>query len=132
MTLVVDASMVASALTDAGREGAWARTLLASDELLAPHLMPVEVSNILRRATLAGAISADVAALSLADLLQLPTVLFPYEPFATRTWELRATVTAYDAWYVAIAESLGAGMATLDLRLTRAPGPRCAFVTPST
>jgi predicted nucleic acid-binding protein len=124
--------MVAAALTDAGREGVWARALLTSDELVAPHLMPAEAANILRRATLAGTISADVAALALADLLQLPTVLFPYEPFAARTWELRATVTAYDAWYVALAEALEADLATLDLRLARAPGPRCAFATPST
>jgi len=130
VTLVIDASMVAAALTDAGDEGIWARALLTSDELAAPHLMPAEAANILRRAALAGALSADVATLALSDLLQLPAVLFPYEPFADRTWELRATVTSYDAWYVALAESLDADLATLDLRLAGAPGPRCAFRTP--
>lgn len=59
-----------------------------------------------------------------------PVVRYPYEPFAERVWELRPTVTPYDAWYVALAESLNARLATLDLRLSRAPGPRCGFVLP--
>jgi predicted nucleic acid-binding protein len=45
-------------------------------------------------------------------------------------WELRQSVTAYDAWYVAVAESLDLPLVTVDLRLSRAPGPRCAFATP--
>jgi len=74
--------------------------------------------------------SADTAALAQADLLSLRVELFAYEPFATRVWELRENVTTYDGWYVALAESLNAKLATLDLRLTKATGPRCAFVTP--
>jgi hypothetical protein len=50
--------------------------------------------------------------------------LFAYEPFAPRVWELRQNVTAYDGWYVALAELLGATLATLDVRLTKAAGPR--------
>jgi predicted nucleic acid-binding protein len=130
MTLVVDSSFVVAALVDAGEVGTWADHLLATDDLAAPHLMPVEVANVLRRAAAAGQISADAAALAHADLLSLRVELFAYEPFATRVWELRESVTAYDGWYVALAESLGAGLATLDLRLTKAAGPRCAFATP--
>jgi predicted nucleic acid-binding protein len=130
MTLVVDSSFVVAALVDAGEVGTWADHLLATDDLAAPHLMPVEVANVLRRAASAGQISADAAALAHADLLSLRVELFAYEPFATRVWELGESVTAYDGWYVALAESLGAGLATLDLRLTKAAGPRCAFATP--
>lgn len=130
MTLVVDASMVVSALVDAGRAGAWAESLLAAEALAAPHLMPVEVASILRRAAAAGDITADVAAMAHADLLDLRVELFPYAPFAARVWELRDNVTCYAAWYVALAESLGSGVATLDLRLARATGPRCDFETP--
>ena len=54
MTLVVDASMVVAGLTDSGADGRWAEELLAGDSLAAPHLMPVEAGNILRRAALAG------------------------------------------------------------------------------
>jgi len=130
MTLVVDSGLVVAALVDSGPVGTWADQLLATDDLAAPHLMPVEVANVLRRAAAAGEISADTAALAHADLLSLRVELFAYEPFATRVWELRENATAYDGWYVALAESLNARLATLDLRLAKAPGPRCAFVTP--
>ncbi len=129
MTLVVDASFVVAALIDAGPDGAWADSLLGVEPLAAPHLMPVEAANILRRAALHGAISADAASLAHADLLRLRATLFPYEPFAERAWELRDAVTAYDGWYVALAEVLDAPLATLDARLARAPGPRCTFAT---
>lgn len=128
MTIVVDASAVVAALVDSRRDGEWALRLLESDDLAAPHLLPVETANILRRASLAGEISADVASLAHGDLLELPVALYPYAPFANRVWELRTNLTAYDAWYVAVAESLGAPLATLDARLRSAPGIRCSFV----
>lgn len=130
MTLVVDASLVAAALVDSGSDGAWADRLLASDNLAAPHLLPVETASILRRAELAGDISGDTASMAHADLLDLRIELFAYEPFAARVWELRHDVTAYDAWYVAVAESLEATLATLDTRLSRASGTRCDFELP--
>jgi predicted nucleic acid-binding protein len=130
MTLVIDSSVVVAALVDSGEAGTWADHLLATDDLAAPHLMPVEVANVLRRAVAAGEISPDTAALAHADLLSLRVELFGYEPFATRVWELRVNVTAYGGWYVALAESLDARLATLDLRLAKAPGPHCHFVTP--
>jgi predicted nucleic acid-binding protein len=130
MTLVIDSGVVVAALVDSGQAGTWADHLLATDDLAAPHLMPVEVANVLRRAAMAGEVSADTAALASADLLSLRVELFAYEPFATRVWELRENVTAYDGWYVALAESLGVKLATLDLRLAKATGPRCAFTTP--
>jgi predicted nucleic acid-binding protein len=130
MTLVIDASVVVGALIDDGQDGAWAEQLLASGDLAAPHLMPAEATNILRIAAIRGDISRDSASLAHADLLALPVELFSYEPFAFRVWELRNSVTTYDAWYVALAESIAAPLATLDLRLARAPGPRCDFMTP--
>jgi predicted nucleic acid-binding protein len=128
--LVIDASFVVAALIDSGKDGTWAHELLGSDQLAAPHLMPVEVANILRRVVLSGNISADSAALAHADLLALRIELFPYHPFAVRVWELRGNLTSYDAWYVALAEVLEARVATLDVRLSRSPGPRCLFETP--
>lgn len=128
--LVVDASLVVAALVDGGPVGTWAEGLLTAEHLAAPHLLPVEVANILRRSVLGSDLSADTAAMAHADLLALRLELFPYAPFAPRVWELRENVTAYDAWYVALAESLEADLATLDLRLSRAAGPRCAFLTP--
>lgn len=133
MTLVIDASMVVAALIDSGTDGRWAESLLTSDSLAAPHLLTAEASNILRRSALAGAISVQQASLAYSDLLDLRVELFPYAPFATRIWDLRVNVTCYDAWYVALAETLNAPLATLDARLAKASGPRCRFLvsTPS-
>jgi predicted nucleic acid-binding protein len=132
VTLVVDASLVVSALVDGGSTGSWAESLLAGEPLGAPHLMPVEAANILRGAAAAGEISADVAAMAHTDLLDLRVELFPYDPFAPRVWELRENLTCYDAWYVALAEFLGSRVATLDQKMARATGPRCGFETPPT
>lgn len=130
MTLVVDATVVTSALIDSGPTGTWAAEQMAADPLAAPHHMPVEVANVLRRAVLRDEIPQSLAALALRDLLDLRIGLFPFEPFALRAWALRENVNPYDAWYVALAESLEVPLATLDLRLSRAPGCRCAFRTP--
>jgi len=130
VTLVVDASMVVAGLTDSGADGRWAEALLAGDSLAAPHLMPVEAGNILRRAALAGDLSADVASLAHTDLLDLRVEFFPYQPCAGRVWELRENVTCCDGWYVAVAELLDAPLATLDGRLANLPGPRCRFLLP--
>jgi predicted nucleic acid-binding protein len=130
VTLVIDASMVVAGLTDSDTDGRWAESLLADGALAAPHLMPVEVANILRRATLAGDISADVASLAHTDLLDLHVEFFPYQPCAVRIWELRNDVTCYDGWYVAVAELLDAPLATLDGRLANSAGPRCQFLLP--
>lgn len=130
-SVVVDASVVVCALIDAGEDGDWAEQVLGSYALMAPALLPAEAANILRRAGLAGEISAEVASLAHRDLLDLRVELFPYEPLGERIWELRHTVTAYDAWYVALAEQLAIPLATLDHRLRRAPGVHCEFEFPA-
>lgn len=131
MTVVVDASCVVAALVDDGPVGRWAEAHVLSGALAAPHVMPAEVSNVLRKAAGAGLLSSDVASLAHRDLDALPIQLLAYSPFADRVWELRSNLTAYDAWYVALAESLDAPLATLDHRLSRAPGVRCRVVTPA-
>jgi predicted nucleic acid-binding protein len=128
--VVVDASTVVAALIDSGPDGRWAEEILVAGPLAAPHLMAAEVANILRRAVMAGRISADAASLAHADLAQLRVELFPYEPFTDRIWALRANVTSYDAWYVALAEFLVCPLATLDARLAEAPGLKCEVRLP--
>ena len=130
MTVVVDASVVVAALLDTGPVGTWAERVLSAGPLAAPHLMPAEVANVLRRSAQSGDITADTASLAHDDLLALRVELFPYGPCAARAWELRRNVTTYDGWYIALAESLGAEVATLDARLPRASGPRCGFLLP--
>ncbi|MGN6695101.1 MAG: type II toxin-antitoxin system VapC family toxin [Aquihabitans sp.] len=126
----MDASVVVAWLIDDGEDGRWAAEALGSGGLAAPHLMPVEVASTLRRRVLRGELAAEVAALALSDLDLATIDLYPYGPFGDRIWELRETVTAYDAWYVAMGEALDAPVASLDGRLARALGPRCRFLTP--
>jgi predicted nucleic acid-binding protein len=130
MTVVIDASVIVAALVDTGTDGAWAESLIASKILVAPELVMVEVTNILRRLELAKEISPLESGLAQKDLMRLDLQLFPFHPFADRIWTLRNNVTSYDAWYVALAEALDCSLATLDLKLTKASGTQCAFAVP--
>lgn len=131
MTIVVDSSAVVAALVDGGADGSWARAGLASEVLVAPAHLFVEVSNVLRRAVLAGSLGREAAALAHRDLVDLPVTVFPFEPLAGRVWALHPTVTAYDAAFVALAEELDAPLWTLDRKLATSSGPRCRFRTPA-
>ena len=130
MTLVVDATVVVAALLHDGTVGQWAEDLILSDDLAAPHMMPAQAADIMWRAVDADEISSDAASLAHADLLKLRVALFPYESIDRRAWELRESLTTNDAWHVALAEYLSADLATLDARLSRAPGPTCGFMVP--
>lgn len=130
MTVVVDASVVVAALVDAGPDGQWAEEVLLSGHLAAPHLLPAEVANVLRRMLRTDEVTVDAAAVAQAELTALPIDLFSYAPVASRAWQLRDNATLYDAWYVALAELLDAELATLDTRLSRAPGVACGFLLP--
>lgn len=103
---------------------------MAEESLAAPELVLVEASNILRRLERADEISSLEATISHGDLLQLDMELVPFAPFARRVWALRNNLTSYDAWYVALAETLDCPLATLDRGLARASGPECRIVVP--
>lgn len=74
--------------------------------------------------------SSDQVAQAHADLLDLAIEQWSYEILATRTWELRHTLSSYDASYVALAELTSATLVTLDRRLSRALDVRCTVATP--
>jgi predicted nucleic acid-binding protein len=130
LSVVVDASVLVAALLDAGANGAWAEDILASGSLHAPELAGAEAMNILRRLERAKKISTAEANAAYEALMQLDLQALPFEPFAARIWELRHTLTSYDAWYVAAAEALDVPLATLDAPLARTTGPVCEFLTP--
>jgi predicted nucleic acid-binding protein len=130
LNTVVDASVLVAALVDAGPHGTWAEQVIENGALHAPELVLVETTNILRRLERAKQITRSEANAAHDDLMELEIELFPFAPFSDRIWELRHTVTSYDAWYVATAEFLGLPLATLDEHLAKAQGPECKFLTP--
>ena len=123
--LVVDASVLAVALADDGRDGDTARARLRDERLSAPELIDLEVTSVLRGRLAGGHLDLRRADLALSDLADLPLQRASHRPLLARCWELRANVTVYDAAYVALAEALDTTLLTGDVRLTRATGPRC-------
>lgn len=131
LAAVLDSSVVLDALVASGAAGSAARERLRSLGVLpAPHLLDVEVSSVLRRLVLAGRVGTSIALRAQASFAQLPVERYPFAPFAGRVWELRDQVTAYDGWYVALAERLGVALVTTDERLQRSTLPRCPVVAP--
>lgn len=131
MTAAVDASVLVAALVDSGSEGSWAESVIADGTVVGPELILVEATNILRRLERLGDISRLEATSALRDLVRLDIQLYPFSPFAERVWSLRHNLTAYDAWYVALAEALDCPLATLDRKLSRASGSTCEFIIPA-
>jgi predicted nucleic acid-binding protein len=114
------------ALADDGLDGDLARGRLAADLALhAPHLVDLEVLSVLRRQANAGTLGERRVGLAIRDLIDLPITRYPHLPFVRRSWELRDNLTAYDAVYVALAETLFCTLVTADARLARAPGVGC-------
>lgn len=123
--IVVDASAVLEFLLQTAR-GARVETRFFRDldELHAPHLLDVEVTQGVWRLVRMGELSAGRAADAVADLGDLDLHRHPHRDLLTRAWKLRDTITAYDAMYVALAEALDAPMVTCDAPLTRTSGHR--------
>lgn len=126
--MVVDASVVLEALISGNPTGDEARARLeADDELVAPHLLDVEVASGLRRLEANRVLPKDLAATAISQLARLPIERYPHQPFLARIWELRGGVSAYDAVYVALAEATKMPLCTSDERLAKAP-IRCEVV----
>ena len=113
--IVVDASVLATALGDDGPDGDLARARLRGERLSAPELVDLEVASVLRRQVRGGEVDIRRAALALADLAALPLRRAPHRRLLARCWELRDNLTVYDASYVALAEAL-------DVRCSPATG----------
>lgn len=121
--IVLDASAVLELLLQTQTGARVAGRIAAPDESLhAPHLLDLEVAQVLRRYESAGTISPSEARQALADLSDLDISRYAHDLFLFRIWELRHNLTAYDACYVALAETVGAPLLTCDARLAQAPG----------
>lgn len=96
------------------------RIYLRGDSLHAPHLLDLEVAQVLRRLVREGKVSVQRADQAIQDLLNLRVTRYPHIVFLPHIWRLRHNLSAYDAAYVALAERLGATLVTRDARLASA------------
>lgn len=98
------------------------RIFSRSESLHAPHLLDLEVTQVLRRLVFQKTISSRRAVEALRDLLDLRITRYPHAILLPHIWRYRNNLSAYDAAYVVLAEKLGATLITCDARLATAPG----------
>jgi predicted nucleic acid-binding protein len=119
--IVADASAVVAALLNDGP----ARRNLSSLPIHAPHLVDVEVVSVLRRLSLSGQLDPTLAERMIHVLANLGIRRHGSTGLLGRVWRLSGNLTAYEATYVALAETLECPLLTSDRRLAKAVGPRC-------
>jgi len=128
---ILDASVVTDALAVKGPAGERARRLVAAKTRLhVPAILTAEVASALRAMLRRGDLRAPEARAAALRASAIRARRYPFEPFVARVWELRDNVTVYDAWYVALAETLDASLVSADDRLRRSDGPRCPSSAP--
>ena len=125
--IVIDASVALELLLETPR-GKRAVSQVFEQERHAPPLIDIEFAQALRRLNLAREISAERARLVLDIFSDWSINRHPHKPLLRRIWELRSSVSAYDAAYVALAEGLEAPLLTCDGRLARSHGHRANIV----
>jgi predicted nucleic acid-binding protein len=121
--IVLDASAAIDWLlgTSAGQQ-IESRIYSRGESLHAPHLLDLEVAQVLRRLVREVAVSAQRAHEAVQDLANLRVTRYPHFVFLPHIWRLRHNLSAYDAVYVALTEQLGATLITRDARLAAATG----------
>jgi predicted nucleic acid-binding protein len=120
--LVLDTSVVVGALTGRPPPAELIERLGGERDLSAPHLLDVEFLHALRRLVIGGQLSEDRASDARDDFAALAITRYEHTVVADRIWELRHSLSAYDATFVALAELLDAPLITFDARLAHAPG----------
>ena len=123
--VVVDASVIAPALTNEEELGDRLRARLHRERLVAPALIDLEVASAWRGQVRAGRLSWGRAETAFSDLAALRLERTLHGPLMGRIWALRDNLTAYDASYVSLAESLDTILLSGDERIARAPGIEC-------
>ena len=123
--IVVDASTLVEVLLRARDAQAIEDRLFENGQTLhAPHLIDVEVAHAIRRYAISGQIKGDRGRAAFAILAALPLNRYPHGFLLPRIWDLRNNLTAYDAVYIALAETLQVPLITRDRRLAGAAGHR--------
>jgi predicted nucleic acid-binding protein len=125
--LIVDASCLYEAVTFGPLAGKIQNRVAGDPDRAAPHVIDVEVLSIIRREYLRAALDRTAAHLAVQNLRDWPVERFGHRFLLERAWDLRDNLRGWDAFYVALAELVDATLLTLDGRLSRASGLRCAI-----
>lgn len=120
--IVVDASAVLEVLLQTERGRSLEGRLFGGEGLSAPHLLDLEVAQVLRRHARRGVLAASRGEGALRDFQDLRIQRYPHHLFLGRIWALRENATAYDAAYLALAEALDVPLLTTDRKLAEVPG----------
>ena len=121
--IVLDASAAVDWLLQTSAGQSIERRIYSRNETLhAPHLLDLEVTQVLRRLALQRVLSVHRANEAVRDLLDLRITRYPHLVLLPRIWQLRHNFSAYDAAYVVLAEKLGATLLTRDARLASVTG----------
>lgn len=121
--IVLDASAALDWLLQSSAGQRIERRIYSHNESLhAPHLLDLEVAQVLRRLTRDGTVSVHRADEAIQDLMDLRITRYPHFVLLPRVWQLRHNLSAYEAAYVGLAEKLGATLITADRRLASASG----------
>jgi predicted nucleic acid-binding protein len=116
--IVVDASALLEVLLQTSAAARISQRIFTGRETIcAPHLIDVELAQVVRRYVREHAITVDRGGEALDDLAQLPIHRYPHDVLLPRMWELRHNFTAYDAAYLALAEALDTPLITRDRAL---------------
>ncbi len=123
--IVSDTSALVETLLRTPTAATIQKRLFASGEIVyVPHLIDIEMAQVLRRYVRRGEFDAEQGRAMLQTFAGLPLLRYSHQRLLPRVWELRDNLTAYDASYVALAELLDAPLVTRDRRLAGAPGLR--------
>jgi len=121
--IVLDASAAIDWLlqTPAG-ERIETRIFLQNESLHCPHVLDLEVAQVLRRLNRDAVISAHRAEEAIHDLLDMKITRYPHFVFLPAIWQQRHNLSSYDSAYVVLARELQATLITRDARLAAAVG----------
>jgi predicted nucleic acid-binding protein len=130
---VVDASIVVRLLQNRRGDERLRERFSRHRYVHAPTLVDAEVTSAIRGLLLttkpAIMISTERAGEMLDDFADLPLVRYPMQPYQQRVLTLRDNFTAYDAFYVALAESRDMPLLTDDRKYAKAAGHSAVIET---